>query len=166
MKIKVEQFCALATSPIWQAWLYDFDNKIYSSFIEQLQAARNCADNKKVMQNILKEIDNNSDKVELLFDFLRNRFPFVIEEDDKIKNDDEVFPGFVAGVLTYPHRIIIEAPPDAVENRVKKLLVGKSKFDYIIIGRFGYIEYLENHERAMIDKIPSKNWLINAYRNK
>lgn len=165
MKIKVEQFCALATSPSWQAWLYQFNSDIYKSFIEKLRVSKNCTENRELMHDILTKIKNvdNSGK---LHAFLKERYPHVIasEEKQKIGDLNGVFPGYISGVLTYPHRIIIEAPADALEKRIRKLIRGKAKADYIIVGKFGYIEYLDNSEKDLIGQIPDKNWLISAYR--
>lgn len=167
MKIKVEQFCALATSPSWQAWLYQFDSEIYSWFIGKIRTSKNCTENREIMQITLDKIKKIDDSGQLL-EFLTQRYPHVIVSDEKQRVEDinGVFPGYVQGILTYPHRMIIESPIDALEKRIRKMIRGKLKSDYIIIGNVGYIEYLDNSEKDLVGKIPDKNWLISAYRKR
>lgn len=166
MKIKVEQFCALATSASWQAWLYKFDNNIYINFIDNLHKSKNCTQNREIMSDTLELIKRSGRSAEL-YEFLKQQFPYVIvEEGVTTKTGDihGVFPGYVNGLLTYPHRVILEAPENIIENRVKKFVRGKVKSDFLIIGQHAYIEYLDNSEKDLVNKIPDKNWLINAYR--
>ncbi len=159
MKLKVELFCALATSISWQTWLYHFDAEIYRSFITKLYKARGCGENKIVMIDILEEIQKIGGDEQLLR-FLNENYPHVINNEAKAGIDKHgVFPGYNENIVTYPHRKIFTDKKEA-----DKLISKKGRYDYIIVGDLIYVEYLERSEDHLFDKIPDKNWQIAAYR--
>lgn len=168
MKIKVEQFCSLATSPSWQAWLFHFNTDIYRKFIKKLQESGSCAKNRELMEELLGEIDDvgGADK---LYEFLEEQYPHVLKHNSRhLERADRdahgVFPGYVEGILTYPHRKIFEGARKHLEKQVKQFLSNKGTSDHIIIDEYAYVEYLERSEESLKGKIPEKNWQIAAYR--
>lgn len=168
MNVKVEQFCSLATSPSWQAWLYHHSNIIYKEFIRRLQGSRNCTENRELMKDILKSIDEDGG-AESLEDFLKSHYPHMLQGNslhiERVSEDKHgVFPGYSPGILTYPHRVIFEGNPEKLEKRVKNFITKKGHADHIILGNRAYIEYLENSESDLVGKIPEKNWQIAIYR--
>lgn len=159
MKLKVEQFCALATSASWQTWLYHFNKEVYRNFILKLQNARNCGENRIVMVDILEDIQKiGGDKH--LYDFLSENYPHVIISADRPNSDKHgVFPGYSDNLVTYPHRKIFSDKGEA-----DKFVSNKSKYDSITIDDLIYVEYLDKSEIHLFNEIPKKNWQIAAYR--
>lgn len=166
MQIKVEQFCSLATSPAWQAWLYRYNADLYKSFIDRLQKSKNCSSNRIIMKDLLHEIEQLGG-AQPLQQFLEQQYPHVIVTSvapDKIVDKYQVFKDFGHGIITYPHRQIFEGKHAELEQKIKQFLARKGVSDYIIIDDIGYVEYLEVSEGILSDKIPEKNWLIKTYR--
>jgi len=167
MRVKIEQFCTLATSPSWQAWLYHFSTHMYKKFVHNLQNSKGCSENRDIMKGIVEAIDRvgGTDK---FFQFLQEQYPHMLVNDSKHvdRSDDAhgIFDGYVHGILTYPHRIILKGSGEALKNKVESLLSKKGKSDYIIIDDIAYIEYLERSEEELVDQIPSDNWKLSVYR--
>ena len=170
MKIKVDQFCSLATSPSWQAWLYKYDANLYREFIAKLQESRGCSQNRTIMVDLLAQIGANHNGNVLLQDFINKNYPHMIENDDgspvKIKRDesrtnDKVFVYYKPNALTYPRRMIFRDDP---RKQIATFVLDKLKHDSIIVDGVGYVEYLTREDAAIADKIPNSNWQIVAYR--
>lgn len=162
--IKVNQFCALATSPAWQAWLYHFDNDLYKRFITKLHKSGGCTRNSQIMAETLDEIDD-SGRIDELYGFLKDHYPYVLDKqkDDKVSIDKyNVFDGYVPGVLTFPHRLIVRS--DNPIGEVKKITAGKGVYDFVIIKDHLYIEYLEKNEKHLLGEIPAENWLTTKWK--
>lgn len=167
MKLRLNQFCSLATSPSFQSWLYSIDKEIYRIYQRHMKISRGCADNKEVMEETLQLLHEANKYIELI-SFLRSNFPNVIEGEvtrPQIK-EGEVFPRFNPNVLTYPRRKIISGKNPHLKRKVNSFLVDKVKSDYIIIGDTAYIEYLNKEDRHLADKIAPTGWLISQYRLK
>lgn len=167
--IKVEQFCSIATSPAWQAWLYHFSNDIYKKFIKQLQKSRNCNENRELMREVLKNIEE-ADGSSQLYEFLEEQYPHVLKHNSRYVGRTDidkygVFPGYVPGILTYPRRKIFEGSTESLKKKVEQFVSSKGVSDYIIIGNHAYVEFLENKETSIANEIPSNNWLIQKYRD-
>lgn len=158
MRIRTGEFCALATAPTWQGWLYHFDNELYRYFITRLRNNNGCHQNKELMIEILNKIDNMPDGNDKLLNFLSLHHRHILV-------DDNIFPDYIPGILTYPHRhIIIDNDFEALQNKVKLFLSDKLKHDSLIIGSKAYIEYLTLAEEKIIAQIPNSSWLINKWR--
>ncbi len=164
MKIVASKFCSLSTSPSWQAWLFNYDAKLYKIFITKLRAARGCNQNSDVMIETLKEIDSAGGTAKLL-EFLRSHYPHMLVIDDRSKqthSDVNIFPYYNPNILTYPRRQIFSG--DDVEFQVKEFLINKISSDYVIINGKAYVEYLESSDIHVKDKVPLNNWLIAQWR--
>ena len=167
MKLRLNQFCNLATSPTFQSWLYNLDKDIYRIYQQNMRTSRGCADNREVMEETLQLITEANKQLELR-SFLMSNFPNVIEGEvsrPKI-NPGEVFPRYNPNILTYPRRKIITGQNPYLKRKVKSFLIDKIKSDYIIIGDKEYIEYLTKQDKHLIDKIAPTGWLISQYRLK
>jgi hypothetical protein len=176
MKVKVDKFCSLSTSPSWQAWLFHLNGKLYHSFMKQLQESRGCNQNRDIMIELLKEIEKIEFGTDKLFDFLQKHYPHMIVKDDgtpvkpavKTKSErqprkaDDIFPYFNPAIVTYPRRQVFDG--DNLERRTKEFLVDKLKSDYVIVDGKSYIEYLERRDITLSDQIPARNWMIAAWR--
>ncbi len=178
MKVKVDKFCSLSTSPSWQAWLFHLDAAIYRKFMRKLQESRGCNQNKDLMVELLKEFEQVPGAVDKLFDFLQKHYPYMIVKDQadakpkaapvSIKSASkvggEIFPYYNPQIMTFPRRQIFEG--DDLERRVKEFLLDKIKSDFVIVDGKAYIEYLERADSRLEKKIPQKNWLIALWRLK
>lgn len=168
MKVKIRQFCSLATSPSWQAWLFHYNNDIYTKFIKSLRESHGCTDTRELMQELLIEIQNGGGGVEL-FEFLSKHYPYMIESDNNENIEDgydDIFVHYNPKILTYPRRLILTGEKRELLKRIKEFLLDKIKSDYIIIRNKAYIEYLEKCDAALVDEIPIENWMISKYRQK
>ena len=168
MRIKTEQFCSLATSPSWQAWLFHYDGDIYRRFIRRLQESRGCSENRELMKDLLGQIQKNGGS-DAISDFLRKHYPHMIEGGVVANSDgdfDNIFIHYNPIVLTYPRRIIFTGPSRELQKKVREFIIDKIKSDYIILGERAYIEYLEKIDEMIMNKIPLSNWQIAAYRQR
>lgn len=164
MRIKVEQFCSLATSPVWQAWLFEYNKEIYSDFMQRLSKSRNCTENRNIMKEILDVIANKGGTT-LLLSFLSQKFPHILHDSDPKRDKHGVFPEYVPGLLTYPRRLIFKGSQSALKETIDKFVANKPHHDSIVIDDVAYVEYLEPNEAGMLADIPEESWLIRAYRN-
>lgn len=169
MKVRVDKFCSLSTSPSWQAWLFHFDVPLYRRFMKQLQESRGCGQNRDIMVELLKEIDKVPGGADRLFTFLKQHYPNMLVKEDaeptpRAVPSGEVFPYFNPGLLTYPRRQIFTGAN--LQKQVAEFLLDKLKSDSVVVGDTAYVEYLERGDAALADKIPAKNWLIAAWRLK
>lgn len=168
MKIKIGQFCSLATSQSFQLWLYNYSQDLYREFISKLHESHGCSYNKELMKELLNTIqkmggDNN------IAEFLVKNYPNMIEgytSDVADHDDSDIFDHYSPGVLTYPRRIIFVGTKKELQKRVREFVLDKIKSDYIIIGDKAYVEYLEKDDKSLLDQIPLRNWKIAAYRQK
>ena len=171
MHVKIDQFCSLATSPSWQAWLYHNHATLYRKFIHKLRESQGCTQNKDLMVEVLQDIDQIGG--DSLIDFLQQHYPHMLSgqstthqqrEDAQALEDDNVFQYYNPNILTYPKRQIFVGPRSVLNNKVQEFLLDKFRSDYIIIKGRAYIEYLEKNDAAIADQIPQSNWQISQYR--
>lgn len=168
IKIKIDKFCGLSTSPSWQAWLFHHSSELYRRFIGQIQQSRGCNQNRDIMIELLREVEKEGG-TDKLFEFLQAHYPHMLVNEDtlpvKVKTaDDPIFPYFNPALLTYPRRRIIEGAD--LKKKVQEFLLDKGTCDYVIVGGRAYIEYLDRKDAAIVDKIPAKSWKIAAWRLK
>lgn len=168
MEIKVEQFCSLATSPSWQAWLYRYNSDLYKSFITRIQASRGCSQNKDIMKETLEDIGRLSGHGQLMA-FLQQNYPHMIvspatPKPQSVVGKVSVFEHFNPSALTYPRRKIFEGEHAIIRRQIRDFTIDKLKHDSIIIDGKGYVEYLLKTDSAIAEKIPASNWQIAAYR--
>lgn len=172
MKVKVDKFCSLSTSPSWQAWLFHFDVPMYRRFMRQLQESRGCNQNRDIMVELLKEMEKIPGGVEKLFEFLEKHYPHMIVREQKAEAKKApapvkspvgpVFQHFNPNVLTYPRRQVLEG--EDLRQRVQEFMLDKIKGDFVIVDGKAYVEFLERGDAPLADKIPAKNWQIAAWR--
>ncbi len=171
MKIKVDKFCSLSTSPSWQAWLFHFDVAIYRRFMRQLQESRGCNQNRDIMVELLKEVEKVPEGVEKLFGFLEKHYPHMIVREASAQRPEPkkqtqpvgpVFQQFNPNILTYPRRQILDG--DDLKQRVQEFMLDKIKGDFVIVDGKAYVEFLERVDVPLAEKIPAKNWQIAAWR--
>lgn len=158
--LKIQQFCSLSTSAVFQAWLYKFNSDLYSAFIARLHKSGGCSENSDIMRSLLGDIVRFGGSDDL-YSFLSKQFPFIIDKVEVV-GDGVVFKDFVAGVLTYPHRIIVNG--DNLQSTIKDIITDKSKYDFVIVGDVAYVEFLNADESHLIDKVPRGNWQTTAYK--
>lgn len=167
MKIDDKRFCSLATSAKWQTWLYHHNRTLYKRFIDRLSTSSGCSENKRIMSNMLNQIRNTGHEIELL-DFLQSEFPAVIIRDGAVHerpSRGSLFSGYQEGILTYPHRKIIKVSSnDDADVVASHFLNDKIFTDFVIINNTIYAEYLFEHERGLINEIPSDNWQVAAWK--
>lgn len=167
IKIKVNKFCSLSTSPSWQAWLFHFSAELYRKFMGQIQQSRGCNQNRDIMIELLKEIDRIGGTDKLLV-FLHAHYPHMLVDSEspsaKIGIDDQIFPYFNPALMTYPRRRIIEGAD--LKQRVQEFLLDKLQSDYVIVGDRAYIEYLDRKDAEIAKMVPIKSWKISVWRLK
>lgn len=164
MKIRIGLFCSLSTSPKWRVWLNGYDSDLYKSFSDKMKNSSGCSENSDIMKGILKTINDNNRSDELI-DFLKKDFPNILinEQSVNINQNDDVFRGYKPGILTYPHRIILNKNDrDALDDLIRN----SSAVDYVIVGGNVYVEYLNKDEKNLVQSIPRKNWLVSNYKEK
>lgn len=167
MKIKVEQFCSLATSPSFQSWLFHYDDGLYRRFIARLRESRGCGDNRELMKGLLTNIQEQGGG-DAMTTFLQKHYPAMVGGGTKASagDYDDVFTHYNPNILTYPRRIIFVGPKRELLKKVREFVLDKPKSDHIIVGDRAYVEYLEEADAAITDKIPLRNWQIAAYRQR
>lgn len=174
MKLRVDKFCSLATSPSWQAWLYRFDASLYREFIVKLQSAKGCSGNKEIMLELLKRIeamDGGADKLEA---FISKNYAHMMITDDatprpvpvQSQTVQQVFQYYNPNLLTYPRRIVFEGDERSLAKTINEFVLDKIKYDSLILNGKAYVEYLTQADRLIINSIPVTNWQIAAYRLK
>jgi hypothetical protein len=103
--------------------------------------------------------------------FLQANFPAMLDYSDgpvqptqpagpevpfEIKNEN---------LLTFPRRTVIEnANPVLLQDSVAEFLRDKAKHDFVIVGPRAFIEYLPQAHARLATQIPSKNWIIPAFK--
>lgn len=161
MQIRTSQFCALATSPDWQTWLYHYDANLYSGFMQELRDSNGCSGNRVIMERMLKTINELGGGEELI-EFLRTNHPYVIKVEAKSEILDHYFK---SGLLTFPRRCVIEAPKSQLPKKVQAFVSDKFKYDYLIVGRRAYIEYLTLADKEVADQIAADSWILARHKN-
>lgn len=159
MKLRVDKFCALATSNRWQKWLLEFDKDLYSEFIEKLRHAKGCKGNQQIMKDMLPRIDQLGGTAQLT-EFLQASYPQTVEETADPKSRNEWDKIFGSQVLSYPKRCILTGPLNRLPEIVKKFASDKINCRYYIAEDRAYVEYLDRGEEHLLEQIPAKNWQI------
>jgi hypothetical protein len=173
VRVRVDKFCSLSTSPSWQAWLFHFDQGVYRKFIKKLQASRGCDQNKELMIDLLKEIETIPQGNDKLLDFLTKHYPYMLVDDEgrrlprqqALAGLDDIFEHYNPDILTYPRRFIITGAAHELNRKVKEFLLDKIQSDYVIVGDRAYIEYLKKEDASVKEQIPMRNWRIAAWRS-
>lgn len=166
MEIKVEQFCSLATSPSWQAWLYKYNPDTYRSFIARLQNSRGCSQNRDIMKETLADIKRLGGDDQLLA-FLTENYPHMILNGAKPAarpKVGKVFEHYNPLSLTYPRRKIFTGDLSTIQRDIRSFTLDKLKHDSIIVDGVGYVEFLTKADINIANNVPQSNWQIAAYR--
>lgn len=133
----------------------------------KLRESRGCNYNRQLMVDTLDLISKNGGYEQIL-DYVRVNYPYMVVDEYRKQSGktqtDNIFPGYVAGILTYPRRVIFEGQPDDLFKRIQAFIYDKLKHDYIIVGNKGYVEYLNKGDAQIVDQLPLTSWLIATYR--
>jgi len=129
--------------------------------MKDLRESHGCGSNQKLMMEVLDAIEDFGGSDELA-KFLQQHYPQVI----KVESTSDVLDRyFNSGLLTFPRRCTISAPKGQLLSRIKEFISDKIKYDYLIVGRVAYIEYLTEDDRQVIDQIPKDNWILVRHKN-
>lgn len=164
MKLKIDQFCNLATSPSWQAWLYNLDKELSKEFMLKIQNSKGCSQNKDIMLNTLRKIQDHG-LADRLMNYMVANYPNMVEDLSAMpsKFNGPVF-NFNPNLVTFPRRIVFQGSINDIKRRINSFALDKIKYDSIIVDGVGYVEYLTKEDKSIESQIPAKNWLIAAYR--
>ena len=168
MKIKVDQFCSLSTSPTWTEWLRRYDLSIAERFAKKMNSSQGCARNREIMEETLDEIEATGGTNKLV-EFISVNYPYMVDDGPVraaavVRKNVPVFGYYNPGILTYPRRIIIKPEGRDLRRAVQEFIFDKLKHDSIIVDNVAYIEYLTHADADVLNKIPSSNWKIAEYR--
>lgn len=168
MRIKSEQFCAIATSPSWQAWLYNYNSALYKQFIDKLTTSTGCTKNREIMLSTLDQIGLMGG-TDSLAELLMKNYPHVIDNSAQSATVSafgspavSLFSGYKPGILTYPRRVILTGGD--VAAKANEFVADKLRSDVIVLDGKAYVEYLTVDDKDILNSIPAKNWQIAAYR--
>ena len=139
MKIKTDLYCSLASHPLWQQWLKDTDENLYSVFIEKFRASKSCSNNARIMVELLPDIESAGLK-EKLMEFLVNSFPNAVIRDENTEYISSIERYFTGNTLTYPRRTVLFADNAEINNLLLKFLDGKIQYEYMLAEGKAYIE--------------------------
>jgi hypothetical protein len=164
LKVRTSTFCGIATSPVWQSWLFEYSQDLYRNFMAKLHESKGCAENRQIMMDLLDGIQKDGHE-DVLVAFLQQRFPTALLANPAPagKIDNNIFPDFTPGVLTYPHRHIIDSG-DNIQQQIAEFLKDKGRSDILVKNGVAYIEYLLPEEKDM--DVPATNWLIRAWKER
>jgi len=153
--IEKTSFCGLSTSSAWQTWLYNTDGDLYRSFIDRLLTNKGCSDNRKLMEEYYQIMMNDPVLAAKFIDFIKSEFPFMIKNlpDPTYAELDKLFG---SGILTMPRRAIIH-------RNLHGFLSDKLKYFVLESDDHFYVEYLNNDDLFLIDKIPDDKWILSKY---
>jgi hypothetical protein len=172
MRLRLDQFCFLATAPAWLAWLYELSSPLYVEFVEHLRRKPSCRANSDKMLEMLHKItalNNGEDELET---FLRHTFPHVLIDDRPIPARSRpqprgpVFPHYDPNLITIPRRRVLTGQDGIakLEQVVVSFLADKVESDFVIVDGVAYIEYLPRELEYLIGRVPETNWLVRRYR--
>ena len=165
MKIKTDLFCSLSSHPLWHQWLKEQSATLFDRFMGQFKESKSCANNAKIMMDLLPYIEESGLK-DALIKFLARVFPNMVEHDVEDEELLAVEKFFLSHALTYPRRVIIYVSPEIINEELNKVLDGKIKYEYIISGNKIYLEYLIFDDIEVQDKIPDSKWLLKSIKEK
>ena len=164
MKIKSKEFCYLSTSPSFLRWLDDNARQLYLELSKHHESNDSCAENKKIMYSILKEITKDKALAKNLVLFLQSNYPYIIEGDSSsnrtVRDDDtivsKVFGLFDPSILTFPRRAVVD---DLVA-----FVTDKPIYDYVEVDGKFHVEYLTVNDQKLYESIPESSWLTKQYK--
>lgn len=189
MKLNTTAFCSISRSQDWQEWLSVQAPDLHKELLETVKAGKGCRANSNKMMDIYFELLQRGMQSKLE-EFIKRRFPYVIEQDipitpvhtppvvskpkplavDKLNYDEmnkhKVFNPYRPHLLTFPQKLIIIDEPNKIQGRVREFIRDKLAVDYIIIENYAYIEYFESRYASVIDKVPMHKRELNIYRRR
>ena len=171
MRLRLDQFCYLATSPAWLAWLHDLSSDLYSDFADHLRHKASCRANADKMLEMLRRITAVAGQEDKLEAFLRQTFPHVLIDDRpqptapaSPRPAQPVFPHYDPNLITIPRRRVLSGAGAALEQAVATFLADKVEGDFVIVNNLAYIEYLPRELDHLVGRVPEANWLVRRYR--
>jgi len=178
--INQNQFCALASSEKFRDWLKKIDRPLFDDLLEHLKKGFGCKANREKMKQIFDRLRVDTEKYDLLVDWLKKTYPSTLDGSDPTKllrisgkTDDihGIFPDYSPTLRTMPRRLIISLH-DAVKNKmdltslVAAFCLRQAYCDYVVTGDRAYVEYVPQDLAYLVEKIPDKSWSIPAFRMK
>lgn len=186
MKLKINHFCGLSSATDWRVWLRSVAPDLHDKLVNNPN--KGCKANQERMVEIHKDLIDRGMQA-TLENFLRQRFPYVITEEDRstlrtappkpkiepIKpvvghieqmNKHKVFRNYRPDILSFPHKYIIVGEPSSLVERIKTFTFDKVGVDTIIVEDHAYIEYFLKRYSDVVEKIPKENRDIWIYRQK
>lgn len=184
MKLKINHFCGLSSATDWRTWLKSVAQDLYNDLVNAPK--KGCKANQEKMIEIHQLLIKRGLQTQLE-KFIRQRFPYVIEEDDhstlnilkpakvvepskpvaghiQQMNKHKVFRSYRPDILSFPHKYIIVGDPATLKERVKEFTFDKVGVDTLIIEDHAYIEYFHKRYSDVVEKIPQENRDIWTYR--
>lgn len=186
MKLKISHFCGLSSATDWRTWLKSVALDLYDDLVNAPK--KGCKANQEKMVDIHQALIKRG--LQTKFEaFIRQRFPYVIEEDDhstlnvlrpakvppptkpvvghiEQMNKHKVFRSYRPDILSFPHKYIIAGDAATLKERVKQFTFDKVGVDTLIIEDHAYIEYFHKRYSDVVGKIPQENRDIWIYRQK
>ena len=186
MKLKIAHFCGLSSASDWRNWLKSVALDLYDGLVNNQK--KGCKANQEKMVEIHRALIQRGLQSKLET-FIRQRFPYVIEEDDHATlnvlkpskpdapskpvaghienmNKHKVFRSYRPDILSFPHRYIIVGNPSTLKERVREFTFDKVGVETLIIEDHAYIEYFHKRYSDVVEKIPQENRDIWIYRQK
>src|SRR5882672_9622878 len=165
MKLKHNHFCGLSSATDWRTWLKSVAQDLYNDLVNAPK--KGCKANQEKMVEIHQILIKRGLQAKLEA-FIRQRFPYVIDEDDhstlnvlkpmkpaaptkpvaghiESMNKHKVFRSYRPDILTFPHRYIIIGDQSTLKESVSKFTFDKVGVDVLVIEDHAYIEYF--HKR-------------------
>lgn len=177
VQIRVEQFCALATSPQWQAWLYRYDATIYQELADHLRTSKGCGANRDKMVVLLSRINATAGGPEKLVEFLSASFPHVLDRtvpvEPTVTHAEPIrptpstvpFERYNPRTLTFPRRLILDGGDIGELTRKAQLFVSdKVRSDWVVTAGRAYIEFIPQEHSGVAHQIPDKSWLVTIWK--
>lgn len=186
MKLKTSHFCGLSSASDWRAWLKSVALDLYNDLVSAPK--KGCKANQEKMIDIHAALIKRG--LQPKFEsFIRQRFPYVIDEDDhstlnilkpskpvapttpvaghiETMNKHKVFRSYRPDILSFPHKYIIVGNPSTLKESVSKFTFDKVGVDTLIIEDHAYIEYFHKRYSDVVEKIPQESRDLWVYRQK
>jgi hypothetical protein len=184
MKLKTSHFCGLSSATDWRVWLKATTPDLYDGLINAPK--KGCKANQEKMIEIHQTLIKRGFQKQFEA-FIRQRFPYVIDEDDhstlnvlqpvktpaptkpvvghiETMNKHKVFRSYRPDILSFPHKYIIVGEPVVLKEQIKKFTHDKVGVDTLIIDDHAYIEYFHKRYSDVVEKIPQENRDLWVYR--
>lgn len=159
MKINPTYFCSLSSSTSFLSWLKNHNGELYQQLIVELRESKGCTQNATIMLRILNKLNDAAESRILLYDFLREKYPHIIINDNS-NIEVPVFGYYDPTLLTIPRRVILSSEDEAIS-----FLSSKADGDYVVVENKVYVEFIPLDLIYLISAVPNKNWLVRVWKS-